>query len=161
MHKSPPPFFSKILEKPSIVQKKMIPHINGLGFSLIWSKKKFKMADLKNSKWPPQKNLIFQLCQFSIFSAIWMVFPESWKRRAADFYAHHCILGIFFRPKFPIFDLLASFGQSQRCQKPLHQNAVFSFLRKCCRNLALVKMTFFRLIFVEIHRYVERFSDFD
>ena len=35
VHKSPPPFFSKILEKPSIVQKKMIPHINGLGFSLI------------------------------------------------------------------------------------------------------------------------------
>ena len=24
------------------------------------------------------------------FSALWMVFPESWKRRAADFYAHHC-----------------------------------------------------------------------
>ena len=67
VHKSPPPFFSKILEKPSIVQKKMIPHINGLGFSLIWSKKKFKMADLENSKWPPQKNLIFQLRQFSIF----------------------------------------------------------------------------------------------
>ena len=44
VHKSLPPFFSKILEKPSKVQKKMIPHINGLGFSLIWSKKK--------SKWP-------------------------------------------------------------------------------------------------------------
>ena len=27
VHKSPPPFFSKILEEPSIVQKKMIPHI--------------------------------------------------------------------------------------------------------------------------------------
>ena len=60
VHKSPPPFFSKILEKPSIVQHKM-------GFSMIWSKKKIKMADLKNSKWPPQKNLIFQLRQFSIF----------------------------------------------------------------------------------------------
>ena len=24
------------------------------------------MADLENSKWPPQKNIIFQLCQFSI-----------------------------------------------------------------------------------------------
>ena len=33
VHKSPPPFFSKILEKPSIVQKKMIPHIKGLDFS--------------------------------------------------------------------------------------------------------------------------------
>ena len=29
--------------------------------------KKIKMADLENSKWPPQKNLIFQLHQFSIF----------------------------------------------------------------------------------------------
>ena len=67
VHKSPPPFFSKILEEPSIVQKKMIPHIYGLGFSLIWSKKKIKMANLENSKWPPQKNLIFQLRQFSIF----------------------------------------------------------------------------------------------
>ena len=35
VHKSPPPFFSKILEKPSIVQKKTILHINGLGFALI------------------------------------------------------------------------------------------------------------------------------
>ena len=34
VHKSPPPFFSKILEKPSIVQKEIIPNINGLGFSL-------------------------------------------------------------------------------------------------------------------------------
>ena len=33
--KSSDSFFSKILEKASIVQKKMIPHINGLGFSLI------------------------------------------------------------------------------------------------------------------------------
>ena len=28
--------------------------------------------------------------EVSFFSALWMVFPESWKRRAADFYAHHC-----------------------------------------------------------------------
>ena len=31
------------------------------------SKKKTSMADLENSKWPPQKNLIFQLRQFPIF----------------------------------------------------------------------------------------------
>ena len=67
VHKSSDSFFSKILEKPSIVQKKMIPHITGLVFSLKWCKKKFKMAALENSKWPPQKNLIFQLRQFSIF----------------------------------------------------------------------------------------------
>ena len=67
VHKSSDSFFSKILEKLSIVQKKMIPHIKGLDFSQRWSKKKFKMADLENSKWPPQKNLIFQLRQFSIF----------------------------------------------------------------------------------------------
>ena len=67
VRKSSDSFFSKILEKPSIVQKKMIPHIKGLDFSKRWSKKKFKMADLENSKWPPQKNLILQLRQFSIF----------------------------------------------------------------------------------------------
>ena len=67
VHKRWQGFFSKILEKPSIVQKKMLPHIKGLDFSQRWSKKNFKMADLKNSKWPPQKNLIFQLRQFSIF----------------------------------------------------------------------------------------------
>ena len=36
-------------------------------FTEMKQKKKFKMADLENSKWPPQKNLIFQLRQFSIF----------------------------------------------------------------------------------------------
>ena len=34
------------------------------------------------------------LYEVSFFSALWMVFPESWKRRAADFYAHHCTLGL-------------------------------------------------------------------
>ena len=38
------------------------------------------------------KNLA-HLYEVSFFSALWMVFPESWKRRAADFYAHHCIKG--------------------------------------------------------------------
>ena len=67
VHKSSDSFFSKILEKPSIVKQKMIPHRNGLHFSMRWSKKKFQNGRLKNSKWPPQKNLIFQLRQFSIF----------------------------------------------------------------------------------------------
>ena len=44
VHKRWQSFFSKILEKPSIVQKKMLPHIKGLDFSQRWSK--------KNSKWP-------------------------------------------------------------------------------------------------------------
>ena len=34
VHKSSDSFFSKILEKPSMVQKKMIPHIKELDFSL-------------------------------------------------------------------------------------------------------------------------------
>ena len=37
------------------------------------------------------------LYEVSFFSALWMVFPESWKRRAADFYAHHCI---YIKPGF-------------------------------------------------------------
>jgi hypothetical protein len=30
------------------------------------------------------------LYEVSFVSALWMVFPESWKRIAADFYAHDC-----------------------------------------------------------------------
>ena len=67
VHISSDSLFSKILKRPFIVQKKMMPHIKGLDFSQRWGKKKFKMADSENSKWPPQKNLIFQLRQFSIF----------------------------------------------------------------------------------------------
>ena len=46
VHKSPPPFFSKILEKPSIVQKKMMPYINGLLFfsEMKQKRKKIKMT---------------------------------------------------------------------------------------------------------------------
>ena len=44
VHKSSDSFFSKILEKPSIMQKKMIPHIKGLDFSQRWSKKKSKWS---------------------------------------------------------------------------------------------------------------------
>ena len=36
------------------------------GFFTDMKQKKFKMADLENSKWPPQKNLLFQLRQFSL-----------------------------------------------------------------------------------------------
>ena len=52
--------FFKILEEPSIVQKKLIPHIKGLDFSQRWSKKKiqngwlrkFKMAASKKPRFP-------------------------------------------------------------------------------------------------------------
>ena len=52
--------FFKILEEPSMVQKKMIPHIKGLDFSQRWSKKKnqngrlrkFKMAASKKPRFP-------------------------------------------------------------------------------------------------------------
>ena len=56
VHISSDSLFSKILKKPFIVQKKMMPHINGLLFSLRWSKKnqngwlkKFKMAASKKT----------------------------------------------------------------------------------------------------------------
>ena len=60
VHKRWQSFFSKILEKPSIVQKKMLPHIKGLDFSQRWSKKKiqngrlrkFKMAASKQPRFP-------------------------------------------------------------------------------------------------------------
>ena len=59
--------FSKILKKPSMVQKKNDTSYKRAGFFTEMEQKKFKMANLENSKWPPQKNLIFQLRQFSIF----------------------------------------------------------------------------------------------
>ena len=76
VHKSSDSFFSKILEKPSIVQNKNdTSYKKTAGFFTMMKQKKFKMADLENSKWPPQKNLIFQLRQFSIFfheiSMVW------------------------------------------------------------------------------------------
>ena len=45
-HKSSDSFFSKILEKPSIVQKKMMPYINGLLFfsEMKQKRKKIKMT---------------------------------------------------------------------------------------------------------------------
>ena len=58
---------SKTLKKPSIVQKKNDASYKRSAFFTQMKQKKFKMADLENSKWPPQKNLIFQLRQFSIF----------------------------------------------------------------------------------------------
>ena len=59
MHISSDEVFSKILKKPFIVQKKMIPHMKAFGL--------FNKMKQKNSKWPPKKKVIFQLRQFSIF----------------------------------------------------------------------------------------------
>ena len=55
VHKSSDSFFSKILEKPSIVQKKMIPHIKGLDFSQRWSKKKIQNGRLRKFKMAASK----------------------------------------------------------------------------------------------------------
>ena len=48
VHISSDEVFSKILKKPSTVQKKMIPHIKAFGLFN-------KMKQKKNSKWPPKK----------------------------------------------------------------------------------------------------------
>ena len=34
------------------------------------------------------------LYEVSFFSALWMVFPESWKRSCPNFYAHDCISSV-------------------------------------------------------------------
>ena len=39
------------------------------------------------------------LYEVTIFSAIWMVFPESWKRSCSNFYAHDCICHL--KPMLP------------------------------------------------------------
>ena len=36
------------------------------------------------------------LYEVSFFSALWMVFPESWKRSCPNFYAHDCIIIFIF-----------------------------------------------------------------
>ena len=52
VHKSSDSFFSKILEKPSIVQKKVIPHIKAKVFFIGNKQKRKKKFEKKNSKWP-------------------------------------------------------------------------------------------------------------
>ena len=49
------------------IAEKNVTSYKRAGLFTEMKQKKFKMADLENSKWPPQKNLIFQLRQFSIF----------------------------------------------------------------------------------------------
>ena len=66
MHISSDEVFSKILKKPFIVQKKMIPHLKASGL-LNKMKQKKRKSEKKKSKWPPKKKVIFQLRQFSIF----------------------------------------------------------------------------------------------
>ena len=87
--------FFKILKKPSIVQKKMIPHMNGLLVFLEVKQKKIQMAASKNPHFPAPPILNFFILRIgreslwkqaarsyeaSFISALWMVSSESWKR---------------------------------------------------------------------------------
>ena len=65
VHKSSDSFFPKILEKPSIVQKKMIPHRNGLHFSMKWSKKKIQNGRLKKNSFSSSANSQYFFMKFS------------------------------------------------------------------------------------------------
>ena len=67
VHISSDEVFSKILRKPSIVQKKMIPHMKAKVVFI--GKKQKQIFFLKNTiqNGRLKKKLIFQLCQFSIF----------------------------------------------------------------------------------------------
>jgi hypothetical protein len=67
VHISSDEVFSKMLKKPSIVQKKMLPHMKAFGLFKKMKQKEFFFRKKKNSKWPPKKKVIFQLRQFSIF----------------------------------------------------------------------------------------------
>ncbi len=67
VHISSDEVFSKILKKPSIVQKKMIPHMKAFGLFNKMKQTNKKIPEKNNSKWPPKKKVIFQLRQFSIF----------------------------------------------------------------------------------------------
>ena len=60
VHKSLESFFSKILEKPSIVQKKMIPHMNFCDeakfFFFFFEKKKIQNGRLKKTSFCQKVN---------------------------------------------------------------------------------------------------------
>ena len=58
----PDPIFSTVHSA-----EKNVTSYKRAGFFTKMKQKNFKMADLENSKWPPKKNLVFQLRQFSIF----------------------------------------------------------------------------------------------
>ena len=55
MHISSDEVFSKILKKPSIVQKKMMPHMKSFCLFNKRSKKTFFFKKKIKSKWPPKK----------------------------------------------------------------------------------------------------------
>ena len=67
VRKSLDSFFSKILEKTIHSVEINDTSYERAAFSTEMKQKKIQNGRLKNSKWPPQKNLIFQLRQFSIF----------------------------------------------------------------------------------------------
>ena len=91
MHISSDSLFSKILKKPSIVQKRMIPHMKGM---LVFFEMKKNDVFLRQSFW------IFFCCisvkkgarlyEASFFSALLMFFPDSLKRSCPNFYADDC-----------------------------------------------------------------------
>ena len=67
MYISSDSLFSKILKKPSIVQKKNDTSYENQGFFHWIKTKQYFFFEKKNSNWPTKKYLIFQLRQFSIF----------------------------------------------------------------------------------------------
>ena len=66
------------------------------------------------------------LYEVSFFSALWIVFPESWKRSCPNFYAHDCI---------PLFGSLEYFQLSNNlAQGPLFGPCLAGRV-KCFENL--------------------------
>ena len=59
VHISSNSLFSKILKRPFIVQKKMMPHIKGLDFSQRWGKKKIQNGRLRKFKMAASKKPCF------------------------------------------------------------------------------------------------------
>ena len=59
VHISSDELFSRILKKPSIVQKKMIPHMEAFGL--------FNKMKHEKSKWPAKKRSFSSSAIFSIF----------------------------------------------------------------------------------------------
>ena len=71
------------------------------------------------------------LYEVSFFSALWIVFPESWKRSCPNFYAHDCTYNSagyrYFSPTSYVISLISSLKTSKESMLNSIFLALFTF----------------------------------
>ena len=138
----------------------MITHIKGLDVSQRWSKKKLKMADLENSKWPLQKNLLMKFswigpwvsridwCEGHWFVSTYMAVRLSDVSSKTDKKCVFCVFRLFLslcrtasRPyKLSHTNALCINQPNQLTQEPIHKN----FMKKYWELAELENEVFLR-----------------